>query len=348
MIELITIAVAIVFFAAIKAGVRFLPHEKWQFVATIPITKNHDGSWNGLNLTYYGVITATSYVLAVVIFYFLALSQQVPVKSIVFFVVTILSICMPAAKLIALVVEKKRHTFSVGGASFAGIIAAPLIIYLYKMLAPLWHERPVSGLSILAAISIAYAFGEGFGRLACLSFGCCYGKPLADAPVWLQRACFYQGLIFTGKTKKVSYAHDLDGQPLIPVQVMTAYLYTFIGVLGFYLFLKGWFGTALLLTLAVTQIWRLLSEFLRADHRGSGRISAYQVMSVAGVFYVALVVFLLPADAAVIAIEPALKSLWSPMFIVSMQALWLLAFLYCGRSQVTIARVNMSVLTDRI
>jgi hypothetical protein len=29
----------------------------------------------------------------------------------------------------------------------------------------------------------------------------------------------------------------------------------------------------------VTQVWRFLSEFLRADYRGSGRISAYQVMA---------------------------------------------------------------------
>ena len=31
---------------------------------------------------------------------------------------------------------------------------------------------------VLAALAIGYILGEGLGRLACLSFGCCYGKPL--------------------------------------------------------------------------------------------------------------------------------------------------------------------------
>ena len=33
-------------------------------------------------------------------------------------------------------------------------------------------------LPTLAALAVGYAFGEGIGRLACISYGCCYGKPL--------------------------------------------------------------------------------------------------------------------------------------------------------------------------
>ena len=349
MIELITIFLALLFFGTIWAGIRILPNERWQFVATIPIHKNSDGSWSGINLTYYGAITACSYVLAVALFYLLAASQQLSIKAIIFIIVVLLAICMPAAKFIALVVEKKKHTFSVGGASFAGIITAPWIVLGYNAIAGLWHEASVPPLTILAAISITYAFGEGFGRLACLSFGCCYGKPLSQAPLWLQRICRNQGLVFIGKTKKVSYAHGLDGQPLVPIQVMTAYLYTSVGLIGFYLFLKGFSGTALMLTLSTTQIWRILSEFLRADHRGIGRISTYQIMSLVSIVYVAVIVFMLPPVASQqTQILAALRKLWSPGLIVSLQLLWLGAFLYSGRSQVTSSKVNLTVMEDRI
>lgn len=349
MIALTTIVLALFIYGLIWAGIRILPDERWQFVATIPIHKNSDGSWKGINLTYYGAITACSYVISVTIFYLLTTSQQLSIKAIIFITVILLAICMPAAKFIALVVEKKKHTFSVGGASFAGIIAAPWIVLGYNAVAGLWHEAQVPPLAILAAISIAYAFGEGFGRLACISFGCCYGKPLAQAPGWLQKICRNQGLVFIGKTKKVSYAHALDGQPLVPVQVMTAYLYTTVGLVGFYLFLKGFTGTALMLTLTTTQLWRILSEFLRADHRGGGRISAYQVMSLVSIIYVAVIIYFLPAMLfKQTEIIGALKHLWSPGFIISLQLLWLGAFLYSGRSQVTSAKVSLMVLEDRI
>jgi hypothetical protein len=31
----------------------------------------------------------------------------------------------------------------------------------------------------LAAVMIAYTFGEALGRLACISFGCCYGVSIS-------------------------------------------------------------------------------------------------------------------------------------------------------------------------
>ena len=36
---------------------RHLPEERWQFVASLPLKKNDDGSWQGLNLTFYGLFT---------------------------------------------------------------------------------------------------------------------------------------------------------------------------------------------------------------------------------------------------------------------------------------------------
>lgn len=348
MIETATIFLGVFFIAVIYLGIRVLPRERWQFIATIPFRKNPDDTWLGLNLTYYGAITATSYVIAVSIFFFLAQSRALPLGAVSFLIMSLLGLCMPAARLIALVVEKKKHTFSVGGASFAGIIAAPCIILGYNYFSSGNPIHPLPPLAALAAISVAYAFGEGFGRLACLSFGCCYGKPLDQAPAWIQTLCRHHGLTFIGKTKKAAYAHGLDGRPLVPVQVMTMILYSAAGLIGFYLFLKGLSGAALFITLATTQLWRVFSEFLRADHRGGGKITAYQIMSLVSIAYVAAVAFLLPADHGQSQLLPALKGLWSPNFIVAMQLLWLLAFVYSGRSEVTSATVDLKVLSDRI
>ena len=38
---------------------RVLPQEEWQVMAAIPLQKLHDGFWTGMNLTYYGALTAT-------------------------------------------------------------------------------------------------------------------------------------------------------------------------------------------------------------------------------------------------------------------------------------------------
>ena len=52
-----------------------------------------------------------------------------PMKGDLFFTVCgILMLCVPSAKWIAYLVEKKKHTFSIGGASFCGLVAMPLVL----------------------------------------------------------------------------------------------------------------------------------------------------------------------------------------------------------------------------
>ena len=60
------------------------------------------------------------------------------------------------------------NTFTVGGASFVGIILAPLIVWMFNVTL----DKSIPIVPFLAAVSIAYALGEGVGRLACISFGC--------------------------------------------------------------------------------------------------------------------------------------------------------------------------------
>ncbi len=54
----------------------------------------------------------------------------------------------------------------------------------------------------MAVLSIGYTFGESLGRLACLSFGCCYGKPLSQCSEQIRNLFEHFNVVFTGETKK--------------------------------------------------------------------------------------------------------------------------------------------------
>ena len=177
---------------------RHLPQERWQMAATLPVSKALDGSWQGVNLTFYGVLQASAAALAVALM--LMMMGAVGVPALDTFLVTgpLLSVCYPAARWIAAWVEKKPQTMTVGGACFVGLIIAPwLTLAGRQVLAP--AVPPGLDITIvLAALTIAYAFGEGLGRLACISFGCCYGKPLDQCSpppataIWGPPLCFYR------------------------------------------------------------------------------------------------------------------------------------------------------------
>src|SRR5262249_41466532 len=142
------------------------------------------------------------------------------------------------------------------------------------------HLLPVS-----AALVISYALGEGIGRLACISFGCCYGKSLAEIHPILRGIFSRWHFTFFGSTKKIAYAAGLDGTRVVPIQGLTALVYIASALLGTLLFLKGMFAIAFLATAAATNVARVSLETLRADYRGEGRISAYQVMALVALAY---------------------------------------------------------------
>jgi hypothetical protein len=328
---------------------RELPREEFQVIATIPLSKNPDGSWHGLNFTYYGLFTASAYLVATMVVFVLLGALSIPTDSILMLSAAILIVCVPSSKSIAKFVEKKAYTFSVGGAAFIGILIAPWILYAMEKLPGLPSASDGFVLPGMAALSIAYALGEGLGRLACISFGCCYGKPIEKVPRLLQRLVGFRTFIFTGKTKKVAYASRLDGQKLFPVQAVTATLYVGIALSGTYLFLLGKYGSAFLITLSVTQLWRFLSEFLRADFRGNQSLTAYQIMALLSIPYAGLMVHIHPA----VHTTPSnlflgLALLWNPFLILTFIALWIGIFLFTGRSQVTAATVNIFVNEQNI
>jgi hypothetical protein len=90
----------------------------------------------------------------------------------------------------------------------------------------------------LAAFTIAYASGEGLGRSACISFGCCYGVALVDSHPLLKRLFDHWYFVFSGKMKKISYASDMEGKEVIPVQAVTAVVCLVTGLLSTLFFFR--------------------------------------------------------------------------------------------------------------
>jgi prolipoprotein diacylglyceryltransferase len=133
---------------------------------------------------------------------------------------------------------KQEFTLTVGGAVFGGLLISPWIVHLLNMQAGTFLGYNVPVLPTMAAMAIAYGVGEGTGRLACISFGCCYGKSVNDLPSGLRKLLSPIGMTFSGKTKKIAYAHSLDGHAVVPIQAMTAIVYSATSLYGSWLFLN--------------------------------------------------------------------------------------------------------------
>lgn len=341
---------ALILAAYLWWGFTTLPAERWQILVSVPHRKNEAGGWHGINFTWYGLLTANAYLAAVAILLVLLGSVGVTPPAIALLTIAMLLCCVPASRLVARLVEKKTDTFTVGGAVFVGIIITPLVIMLFNRFA---GQQPGFRFPIMAtwaALTIAYTFGEGLGRLACISFGCCYGKPLVEKTPILVRLLSIGGFIFHGNTKKIVYADGLEAVPVIPVQAMTAVLYTTCGLVASALFFASHHTAAFLLGLVTTQAWRTYSETLRADYRGNGKVSPYQIMGLAGMLYAVGMANLLYRDKAVVPalLKAGLSGLWQPGIILFLQAIWLVIFLYTGRSTVTGSTLQFHVCQDRI
>ncbi len=347
--EIFTLSLAAMIALLFHWAFRTLPNEGWQILACLPSIKGQDGRWHGINLTYYGFFNALAVCFAVAIFLILMGSLEQSADGTLVIISGIIIICLPASRMIAALIEKKPHTSSVGAAFFLGIVITPWIILLTNATLGKSAGFQISPIGAITALLIAYAFGEGIGRLACISFGCCYGKPLADCGQFIRHLFRKYNFVFYGKTKKIAYAHQLDGLEVIPIQALTALLYVSAAISGLYLFLKGFFYAALILTLVVTQGWRAFSEFLRADYRGSGRISAYQIMAVAAIIYLALIASCYSAtDIKIPDLLSGLKFIWDPGIIILLVILWIAVFFYTGRSNVTDSMIDISVINKNI
>jgi prolipoprotein diacylglyceryltransferase len=208
---------------------------------------------------------------------------------------------------------------------------------------------PLPVLPTLAAVSIAYVIGEGLGRLGCISFGCCYGKPVDALPPRVARLFGTRAVVFQGATKKIAYASGLEGVRVVPVQAMTSVAYLAAGLVGTLLFLHSCYAAALLATLAVAQLWRAFSETLRADHRGGGRLTVYQGMSLfAAALAMVCAAGLAGQPAPTASLARGFQQLWRPDVILILEASGIAMFLYTGWSMVTGSVLSFHVHEDRI
>ncbi len=331
-------------------GFRHLPREQWQVLAVIPERMLDSGVWRGLNLTFYGLFNALAYSVAVGILILLLGAVGIPMHQWMTLIVAMTLVCLPAAKIIARIVEGKSNTLTVAGAAFAGMMIAPMIVLLINVISSRIGGSPLPLLPVMAALSIAYCFGEGIGRLACISFGCCYGRPISSYPHWMQRLFRRWCFVFTGKSKKIAYAHYLDGQAVLPIQGITSVILCLTGCLAILMYLNGNFSAAFLGAVCVEKLWRWISEFFRADFRGSGHVTAYQWLSLASVPLAALLVFgsVETGSSVTVDILNGLSALWSPQSLLFLEGIALAVFLYTGRSRVTGSRLEIFVYGDRI
>ncbi len=335
--------------ALLSWGVRALPAEKWQMLAAVPIAKSDDGSWRGLNLTFYGFFSATATAFAFAMALLLLASVGVPAIVSSLLVVLVLAMCVPASRVIAGIVERKRNTFTIAGAAFVASLLVPIMVLALRALGLRTLHRDLPVLPIFAGAAISYALGESIGRLACLSFGCCYGMPLRDANPVIARLFQKHNLVIHGSTKKAVYASGLDGEPLIPVQAITSAIFAVSGIVGVASFLAGHFRLAALIPVVATWGWRACSELLRADYRGASKISVYQRMAMFSVAYLSAFLLLTPAGAAVVPdLSAGLSQITSAPAIIALQLFWVALFLYYGRSRVTDSRLSFHVVAERI
>ncbi len=330
---------------------KILPREKWQIIAAIPTTKaaTLDGCWHGTNVTYYGALLASGSLFGAMVFFLLLGALGLPMWGIIGLLLGVMGCSVAAAKLIAMAVEKKRNTFTVGGAAIIGLLSMPPAVAAYNGLASQWDAPPVSLIPVMGALVVAYLLGEGIGRLACLSFGCCYGKPLSELGPKARWLFAPFSTTFHGSTKKISYASGLAGVGVVPIQAITSLLSVNIGLVAMYLFLEGAFRASFLLAALFALGWRILSEYFRADYRGEGKFSAYQRMALAGMGYCLLLSLSVGTGAdSQTNLGVGLASLWNPAALLFFQTLWLLLFIYTGVSSVTGAMLTFQVRGEKI
>jgi hypothetical protein len=347
--ETFVLSLSLLMGAMIYWAFKRLPDEKWQFLASVPVMKDASGRWHGLNFTYYGLLTANAVAFGVAILMILFGAIGVNLKITLGLILAMLPICLPAARWVAQLVEGKQCTFTIAGAFFVGIMIAPAVIHLFNTVLIKAGSPPVPMTPALTALMIAYAFGEGLGRLACISFGCCYGVSLRNAAPQLRWLFSKRHFVFRGQLKKISYASGMEGEEVVPIQAVTCILYIMIGLAATLLFLRGSFEIALVATITVTQGWRSLSETLRADFRGAGSVSAYQVMGMLAIVLAGALIYFMPISAGLIPdLAAGMEALWQPAVVISLQAVWAIVFVIFGKSMVTGAEISFHLRHDRI
>lgn len=346
---LVISSLAVISAAVLFWGFRKLPGERWQVIASVPVRKDESGHWAGVNLTWYGILSANACVAGVAILLVLAGSVGLTQLHTLLISVPLIVIGFTAASGLARAVERKTATLSIGGAVFVGTVIGPPTLVLSDQVFARVLGLHLPIMPVFAAMAIAYVFGEGFGRLACISYGCCYGRPLSSLKP--RSRSFFERLAFTfhGPTKKICYASNLAGVKVVPIQAITAIVLVTIGLVSIGFFAAGWFVLSFAFAFMLSQIWRVWSETLRADERGGGKISSYQKMAAAGVVYAGIAMLLLPDQPPPpVDMSAGLAMLFNAGTLIAIEVIWIAVFLFTGWSRVTGSSLSFHVHKHRV
>lgn len=343
------ITLSLLFVLYLYWGFRFLPQENRQILAVFPAKKMTDGNWQGTNLTYYGLLVANAVTVASGLYLILMASLGTAPAASFSILTVVLLLAMPAARVVAGWVEDKPNTFSTGAASFVGLLTTFAAIFIVNQVIGPRLGFAVEAQATLAVLSICYCIGEGLGRLACISFGCCYGKPLRQSHPLLQRAFTKFHFVFQGKTKKISYAEGWEHVPMIPIQGVTAIVCLTAGLIGVGLFAASHFTAAFVVTLLLSQMWRFFSEFLRSDYRGEGRLSTYQILAILTFcFGVLMTLSFSNSQSTLVVLEQGMSHIAKSGSMLLLFLIWTTTIFYLGRSKVTGATISFCVHQDKI
>ncbi len=345
-IELGLLLLGLLVWPVFRWGFRHLPGEGWQIAWVIPARQPQgDGlSWPAVNITFYGVISALAYTLATLAYFFLTGALGQPLLAAAVYAGMLLAIGIPASKLVNRWVEGVAgHT--IGGAVFSVIVSAIPALLLTQWLVGQWGMT-LNAAATLAATGACYALGESIGRLACLSFGCCYGKPIAQCSPLQQALYGPTATVYRGRMKKIAYASQLDNQPVVAVQSIACVLLFVLFLLAVWTLWKGFFMASIIISIAGSQLWRAYSETLRADYRGREGFTVYQGMALVGAalapLYAAWAVRSL--DCTIVAIAArGWQAVFSVEILLACQALGLLILIYMGKSYVTTAKLDFAL-----
>ena len=123
---LFVLTLALACYLILAWGFRTLPGENWQILAAMPRRRDSAGTWEGLNLTWYGLLPANAYLAATAILFLLLGTLHVPGPAVVTVAALMPGPRAPALQVGGGLVPGKAHTFTVGGGVFRRTPPPPL------------------------------------------------------------------------------------------------------------------------------------------------------------------------------------------------------------------------------
>lgn len=312
-------------------GLKNLHKDEYQFFAVIPYKKLCEDKYEGINITFYGIISALSTTISVFIFLNLIKIINFPIDKAYFILFIIFTIGIFSSKIVAYIIEHRKNTLTIGGSIFiSGMIAAPVIYFIIKF----FKIQELYFLPVFSILSTAYVSGEGVGRLACLSFGCCYGKPAS-------KFNFLPGKLkvkFYADTKKAVYDSSYKNIELINIQGIVVIIFSLLGVISIISIIFQKFILAFFLSFILPSLLRFLSEFLRNDYRGNGKLSIYQIFSLILFGYGLLIVFISKNINLSLTLNSHISFYYSDIFILGF--VFIVILIHSGISKVTYSNIT--------